>query len=54
MNDDINDEQVFTPFTHSVPCLFFPYSYNVSSDVDLATITAAHILDKSEGSGYTI
>ena len=29
-----------------VYCSFSPYSYNVTSDVDLATITASHVLAK--------
>ena len=44
--DDTNDKQVFKPFTTRVYCLFFPYSYNLTSGVNLATITAAHVLAK--------
>ena len=41
VNDDIKNEKVFTPFAITVYCLFFSYTYNVTSDIDLATITAA-------------
>ena len=45
-NDDIDNEQVSTPFTMRVYCSFFPYSYDVTSDVNLATIIGAHVLAK--------
>ena len=54
-DEDINEEEVFTPFMTTVQYLFFPYTYNVSSDVDLATTPAAHVLlsdsSQSEGNG---
>ena len=47
VNDEhSNEDEVFTPFVTTVHCSFFPYTYNVSSDVGLATTIAAHVLAK--------
>ena len=45
-NEDIKDKEDFTPYATTVRCSFFPFTYNVSSNVDLVTITAAHVLAK--------
>ena len=45
-DDDINGKEDITPYTITVRCSFFSFTYNMSSDVDLATITAAHVFTK--------
>ena len=49
--EDINDKEDFTPSTITIHCSFPPYTYTVSSVVDLATITAAHVLANLKEAG---
>jgi hypothetical protein len=45
-NADNNNDQSFTPFMMRVFCLFFLYLYDVTSNIELAMITGAHVLAK--------
>jgi hypothetical protein len=51
-DDDSNDKDDFTPCAMTVRCLitvrcsFLPSTYNVSRDVGLAFLTAAHVFEK--------
>ena len=51
-DDDINDKEYFTPCettarcSITVRCSFLPFTCNVSSDVDLETLTAAYVFTK--------
>ena len=49
-NDDIGDKQVFMPFTMRVYCLFFLYSYDVTSSYDHRCTRVG----QSEGSGWIV
>ena len=51
-DDDSNGKEDFTPCAMTVRCLitvrcsFLPFTYIMSSNVDLASLTAAHVFEK--------